>query len=76
MPYNQMSKELKESGEKQLSTSDPNSRNITIGNNITEVCYAVQSTVDAEHNIPIDFEVTNQNDAKAIAPIVERATAI
>lgn len=72
--YNQMSEELEQSGENQLSTSDPDSRNITIRNNIIEVCYSVQSTVDAKHCIPIDFDVTNQNDSRAMAPIVERAS--
>ena len=74
--YNQMSKQLEQSGERQLSTSDPDSRNITIRNNIIEVCYSVQSTVDAKYCIPIDFEVTNQNDSRAMASIVERASMI
>lgn len=74
--YNQMREQLEQSGEKQLSTSDPDSRNITIRNNIIEVCYSVQSTVDAKYCIPIDFEVTNQNDSRAMASIVERATRI
>ena len=71
-----MNQQLEQSGETQISTSDPDSRNITIRNNIIEVTYAVQSTVDAEHNIPIDFEVTNQNDSRAMVPIVERASKI
>ncbi len=31
---------------------------------------------DAKNNIPIDFEVTNKNNSRAMAPIVERATDI
>ena len=50
----------------QISTSDPDSRQIMTRNNISEVAYTVQTTVDALHNIPIDFKVTNENDSKTI----------
>lgn len=68
--------QLAESGEKQISTSDPQSRQMITRNNITEVCYNIQSTVDAQHNIPIDYKVTNQNDSKAMGGMVKRAAAI
>jgi len=45
-------------------------------NNITEVAYNVQSTVDAKYNIPIDFKVTNKNDSKAMGARVRRAKTI
>jgi hypothetical protein len=69
-------KQLKESGENQISISDPESRQIMIRNNITEVAYNVQSTVDSKHNIPIDFKVTNENDTKAMGNMVQRAKSI
>lgn len=47
-----------------------------VKNNITEVSYNVQTTVDAKHNIPIDYKVTNQNDRKALANMVARAKSI
>lgn len=45
-------------------------------NNITEVAYNIQSTVDAKHNIPIDFKVTNKNDSKAMGEMILRAKTI
>ena len=74
--YRDLEKQLKESGEKQISISDPQSRQIMIRNNITEVAYNVQSTVDSKHNIPIDFKVTNENDSKAMGNMVQRAKSI
>ena len=74
--YREIEKQLKESGEPQISTSDPDSRQIMLRNNITEVCYNVQTTVDAENNIPIDFKVTNQNDSRAMGNMVQRARSI
>jgi len=74
--YKNLEKKLKESGEPQISLSDPESRQIMLRNNITEVAYNVQSTVDSENNIPIDYKVTNQNDSKAMGNMVQRAKSI
>ena len=74
--YQDLQQQLDEGGEDQISTSDPDSRQMIIRGQITEVAYNVQSTVDAENNIPIDFEVTNRNDSKAMGPMLERATEV
>ena len=74
--YEQLNKKLNESTEVQISTSDPDSRNIIIRNRITEVCYSVQTTVDAKCNIPIDYKTSNRNDTKAMGPMLGRAVAI
>lgn len=74
--YQAFDKQLKESGETQISTSDPQSRQMITRNNITEVAYNVQATVDAKHNIPIDYKVTNENDSKAMGGMVRRAKTI
>ena len=74
--YKNLEKKLKESGEAQISISDPESRQIMLRNNITEVAYNVQSTVDSKNCIPIDYKVTNQNDSKAMGDMVKRAKSI
>jgi transposase len=74
--YKKLEKQLKDSGDTQISTSDPESRHLIIRNNITEVAYCVQSTVDADHNIPIDYLVTNKNDSKAMGEMLQRAASI
>ena len=51
-------------GVTQISTSDPDSRQIMTRNNISEVAYNVQTVVDALHNIPIDFKVFVQYKKK------------
>jgi hypothetical protein len=45
-------------------------------NNISEVAYTVQNTVDALRNIPIDFKVTNENDSKAMGGMLRRSKTI
>lgn len=74
--YKQLQKQLKESGLPQVSTSDPESRQMITRNNITEVVYNVQSTVDAKNNLPIDYKVTNNNDSKAMGNMLQRAKSI
>lgn len=74
--YGKLQQQLDETGEVQISTSDPDSRQMITRNNITEVAYNIQSTVDAKHNIPIDFKVTNKNDSKAMGEMVRRAKTI
>ena len=74
--YRNLEKQLKESGEPQISISDPESRQIMLRNNITEIAYNVQTTVDSKNNIPIDYKVTNQNDSKAMGNMVRRAKSI
>lgn len=74
--YNNLTDQLEQSGEVQISTSDPESRQLITRNNITEVGYNVQSTVDATHCIPVDYKVTNENDSKAMGGMLRRAKVI
>ena len=74
--YRKIEKQLKESGEPQVSTSDPESRQMITRNNITEVAYNVQTTVDAKYCLPIDYKLTNTNDSKAMGNMLQRAKSI
>jgi len=74
--YKQIQQELKESGQPQISTSDPESRQLITRNNITEVAYNAQTTVDDKHCLPIDYKVTNTNDSKAMGGMLRRAKTI
>ena len=74
--YHALSNQLKQTGEVQISVSDPDSRQLITRNNITEVAYNVQTTVDAKHYIPIDYKVTNQNDSKAMGGMLRRTKTI
>lgn len=67
---------LEQTGEVQISTSDPDSRQMITRNNITEVAYNVQTVVDAKHNLPIDYKVTNENDSKAMGAMLRRTKTI
>jgi len=70
--YENISRQLEQTGESQVSTSDPESRQLTTRNNITEIAYTVQTVVDAKHNLPIDYKVTNENDNRAMGGMMRR----
>jgi transposase len=56
--YHQTEKQLKESGESQISLTDPDSRSMKVAQG-TDVCYNVQTVVDAKHKLIVEVEVTN-----------------
>lgn len=60
---------LKESGESQLSLTDPESRRMKLHGDI-EVCYNAQIAVDPKHHLIVADDVTNQvNDEEQLAPM-------
>ncbi|MEO5909747.1 MAG: IS1182 family transposase [Pelobium sp.] len=74
--YQNLQHQIEDSGEPQVSTSDPESRQLMTRNNISEVAYSVQTFVDAKHNFPIDYKVTNENDNKALSGMLRRTKTI
>ncbi|MEZ5047844.1 MAG: transposase [Chitinophagaceae bacterium] len=74
--YENMQQQLEQSDEVQISTCDPDARQLITRNNITEVAYNIQTVFDAEHKIPIDHLVTNTNDSKAMGEMLERTNEI
>jgi hypothetical protein len=71
--YKKLEKQLLETGQDQISTTDPESRKLPIRQNILEVSYNIQTSVDDKYNLPIDFKTTNNNDTHALAEMAERA---
>lgn len=74
--YEELREQLEETKETQISTTDTESRQMITRNNITEVSYNIQTTVDSKNNIPIDYKVTNENDSKAMGKMLPRAKSI
>lgn len=74
--YKGLLKGLKESGETQVSLTDPDSRAM-VNNQRVEVCYNVQTTVDAKHKLIIDHEVLNEvTDKNQLSQMSKRAKEI
>ncbi|MBA7683937.1 IS1182 family transposase ISPa76 [subsurface metagenome] len=71
--YESYQRKLKQSGENEISTTDPDSRLMANHNNV-EVSYNVQTTVDAKHKLIADFKVTQKpNDLGELDNMAIRA---
>jgi transposase len=74
--YEAYAEDLERTGETQKSLTDPDSR-LMAANGKMEVCYNVQTAVDAKNKLVVEFEVTNEGtDNNQITPMVERTKAI
>lgn len=72
--YNEYLKEMKENKETQKSFVDPESRLMKTHSGGFEVCYNVQTSVDAGNHMIVDFDVTNNcNDLGLLFDGAERA---
>ena len=74
--YKKLEQQLIETGQEQISTTDPDSKKLAVRQNILEVCYNIQASVDAKHNLPIDYKTTSNNDTHALANMAARAKSI
>jgi transposase len=64
--YDNLQQQLDATTDKQISTTDADSRNIIIVKNIVEVAYNTQNAVDDKHNLIVHTQATNTNDGKAL----------
>jgi transposase len=71
--YDDLQQQLDNTEEKQVSTTDADSRAIIINKNIVEVSYNTQAAVDAKNNLFVHVEATNTNDGKALHRAVVQA---
>lgn len=64
--YDTLQEQLNNTDDKQISTTDTDSRSILITKAIVEVAYNVQNAVDNKHNLIVHTQATNTNDGKAL----------
>jgi transposase len=67
---------LAQSGEKQISTVDADSRSLPIKDRITDVCYNVQAVNDSKHSIVVDFDTINKGDQGQLNMMAKKAKDI
>jgi transposase len=74
--YETIAKGLEETGETQKSLTDSDSR-LMLANGKMDVCYNVQTAVDAKYKLIAEFEVTNNgNDSNQLTPMAVKAKEI
>ncbi len=75
--YEEYKKQLEQTGQNEMSTTDPDSRLMCNNNNSVDVSYNVQTTVDSKHKLIVDFKVTqNPNNLGELDNMALRAKKI
>ena len=64
--YDTLQAQLNATDDKQISTTDADSRSILITKSIVEVAYNVQNAVDDKYHLIVHTQATNSNDGKAL----------
>lgn len=73
--YDSLQAQLKATDDRQISTTDVDSRSILVTKAIVEVAYNVQNAVDDKHNLIVHTQATNRNDGKALHNAAMQAKA-
>ena len=65
--YKKIEKQLKDSGESQLSTTDPDAKAVVLHRNVVNVGYNVQAGCDSKYKLFINNDTGSVNDTHALA---------
>jgi len=74
--YEKLKEQLANTDETQISTTDPDSRALPLRMRIVQVGYNLQSVVDDKHNLIVDYQITNKNDHRSLAPMALKSKKI
>jgi len=69
LKYENLKQQLSNTDETQISTTDPDSRALPLHMRIVQVGFNLQSAVDSKHNLIVDYQITNKNDHRELAPM-------
>lgn len=67
--YLNIEQELRTSGERQISLTDPDSKSVVLHRNIVNVGYNVQAGCDAKHKLFVNNDTGTVNDTHALSPM-------
>jgi transposase len=71
--YQLLQEKLSQSGQTQISTTDPDAKALLVQGQVVEVSYNVQAAVDDKHNLVVATHVINRNDRNALHDIAREA---
>ena len=63
---------LNQTTDRQISTTDPDSRAVVFQRNSVKIGYNIQAASDAKHKLIIAADTGDVNDTKALSPMIER----
>lgn len=67
--YQNIQTDLMESGQEQISLTDPDSKAVVLHRNIVNVGYNIQAASDSKHKMMLEYDTGDVNDSHALAPV-------
>jgi transposase len=74
--YRNIEKQLAQSGQTQISLTDPDARSVVLHRNIINVGYCVQAGCDSKHNLFINNDTGTVNDTNSLSPMALDAKSL
>ncbi|MFC1733584.1 transposase [candidate division KSB1 bacterium] len=74
--YKAIEKELRESDEAQISTTDPDAKSVVLHRNVVNVGYNIQAGCDSKHKLFVNNDTGKVNDTHALAKMALDAKAL
>jgi len=71
--YTDIKKKLDESGEQQISLTDPDAKSVVLHRKIVNVGYNIQAVSDKKHKLLVDYNTGTVNDTHSLAPMALQA---
>ncbi len=67
--YQNIQADLIESGQEQISTTDPDSKAVVLHRKVVNVGYNIQAASDSKHKMMLEYDTGDVNDSHALAPV-------
>ena len=74
--YLQLEQQLEESGQEQISLTDPDARSVVLHRNIVNVGYNVQVACDSKHKLLLACDTGDVNDSHALEPMSRQVSEL
>lgn len=74
--YEQIKTDLENSGEQQISLTDPDARAVVLHRNIVNVGYNIQASSDSKHKLLVEYDTGDVNDTHALAEMAMQTKEI
>jgi transposase len=71
--YQEVGEKLQQSGEPQLSLTDPDARSVVLHRNIINVGYNIQAVSDEKHKLLVAYDTGTVNDTHSLYPMALQA---
>jgi hypothetical protein len=74
--YTELKDKMVQSGEKQISLSDSESRSLPLNDVVTAMCFNIEAVSVSKHSLRVDFDSVNTTDQGQLCPMATKAMEV